>query len=57
MANKSSILTWKIPWTEDPGGLQAVDGVTKSQAGLGGYHFHFPSYLYTRRVLTKKKFQ
>ena len=34
MANKSSILTWKIPWTEDAGGLQAMDGVTKSQAGL-----------------------
>ena len=34
MATHSSILTWKIPWTEDPGGLQAMDGVTKSQAGL-----------------------
>ena len=22
MATHSSILTWKIPWTEDPGGLQ-----------------------------------
>ena len=22
MANHSSILTWKIPWTEEPGGLQ-----------------------------------
>ena len=22
MAIHSSILTWKIPWTEDPGGLQ-----------------------------------
>ena len=35
MATHSSILTWKIPWTENPGGLQAMDGVTKSQAGLG----------------------
>ena len=23
MATYSSILTWKIPWTEEPGGLQA----------------------------------
>ena len=22
MATHSSILTWKIPWTEEPGGLQ-----------------------------------
>ena len=24
MANHSSILAWKIPWTEGPGGLQSV---------------------------------
>ena len=24
MANDSSILTWKIPWTEEPGGLQSM---------------------------------
>ena len=24
MATYSSILTWKIPWTEDPGGLQSM---------------------------------
>ena len=23
MANHSSILAWKIPWTEEPGGLQS----------------------------------
>ena len=25
MATHSSILTWKIPWTEDPGGLQSME--------------------------------
>ena len=30
MANHSSILTWKIPWTEEPDRLQSV-GVAKSQ--------------------------
>ena len=30
MANHSSILTWKIPWAEEPGRLQSK-GVTKSQ--------------------------
>ena len=29
MATNSNILAWKIPWTEDPGGLQSM-GVTKS---------------------------
>ena len=24
MANHSSILAWKIPWKEEPGGLQSI---------------------------------
>ena len=30
MATHSSILTWKIPWTEDPDRLHTVHGVAKS---------------------------
>ena len=30
MATHSSILAWRIPWTEEPGGLQSM-GVTKNQ--------------------------
>ena len=37
MTTHSSFLAWKIPWTEEPGGLQ-VQGVAKSQSRL---HFHF----------------
>ena len=33
MATHSSILAWRIPWTEDPGGLQSM-GVTKSGTRL-----------------------
>ena len=33
MATHSSILAWKISWTEEPGGTP-VHGVTKSQIGL-----------------------
>ena len=29
MATHPSILAWKIPWTEEPGGLQSI-GVAKS---------------------------
>ena len=32
MATHSSILAWKISWTEEPGGLQSVGSVTRSQA-------------------------
>ena len=30
MATHSSILAWRIPWTEEPGGLHTVHGATKS---------------------------
>ena len=30
MATHSSILAWRIPWTEEPGGLQTM-GLQKSQ--------------------------
>ena len=30
MATRSSVLAWKIPWTEQPGGLQSV-GSLKSR--------------------------
>ena len=33
MATHSSILAWKIPWTDEPDGA-TVHGVTKSQARL-----------------------
>ena len=33
MATHSSILAWKIPWTEEPGGLQSM-GSYESQTRL-----------------------
>ena len=36
MATHSSILAWKIPWTEEPGGLQSM-GSKKSQTQLSDY--------------------
>ena len=34
MATHSSITAWRIPWTEEPGGLRVVHGVAKSQTQL-----------------------
>ena len=31
MATHSSILAWRISWTEEPGRLQSMHGVTKSR--------------------------
>ena len=34
MATHSSILAWRIPWTEEPGGLHTVHGVARVEHGL-----------------------
>ena len=34
MATDSSLPAWKIPWTEEPGGLHTVHRVAKSQTRL-----------------------
>ena len=36
MATYSSILAWKIPWTEEPGGLQSM-GLQKSQTQISDH--------------------
>ena len=35
MATHSSILAWRIPWTEEPGKLQSMGLVSKSPTRLG----------------------
>ena len=39
MATHSSILAWRIPWTEEPDGLHTVHGVTKSRTRLSDFTF------------------
>ena len=39
MATHSSILAWRIPWTEEPGGLQSMG--SQSQTWLSDKHSHF----------------
>ena len=34
MATHSSVLAWRIPWAEEPGGLHTVHGVAKSWTWL-----------------------
>ena len=47
MATHSSILAWRIPWTEEPARLHTACEVTKIQTQLVDYHFHvFTSSLF-----------
>ena len=39
MAPHSSTLAWKIPWTEEPGGLQSMGSLESDTTE--GLHFHF----------------
>ena len=43
MASRSSILAWRIPWTEEPGGLQSMGSqrVGHDSAQHIGTHQHF----------------
>ena len=41
MATHSSILAWRIPWTEEPGGVQAKGH--KESDMTEQLHFHFQS--------------
>ena len=49
MATHSSILAWRIPWTEEPGGLQSMESqrvnVTE-QLNKQQYHFTFSQTVY-----------
>ena len=41
MATHSSILAWRIPWTEEPGGLQSTGSQSQTQLSThprGGHH-------------------
>ena len=40
MAPHSSTLAWKIPWTEEPGGLQSVRSLESDTTERLHFHFH-----------------
>ena len=52
MATHSSLLAWRTPWTEEPGGL--VHGVAKSWTRLS--NFHFTSHRSAQKLTTVKTF-
>ena len=53
MATHSSILDWKIPWTEAPGRLHTVHGVAKSPTRLSDFTFTFTLNKHNNLILFK----
>ena len=51
MVPHSSTLAWKIPWTEEPGGLQSM-GLLKSQTGLNDFTFTFHFHALEKEMAT-----
>ena len=39
----SSTLAWKIPWTEEPGGLQSMGSLRQTRLSDFTFTFHFPA--------------
>ena len=50
MATHSSILSWEIPWTEEPGGLQSMGLQSQTHASLGLWGPAGCSLLVTRTI-------
>ena len=53
MANHSSVLAWRIPWTEDPGGLRAI-GSQRVGVNAGASPAHV-TYLRERSVCCERR--
>ena len=51
MAPHSSTLAWKIPWVEEPGGLQSM-GVTEGGARLSDFTFTFHFHALEKEMAT-----
>ena len=52
MAPHSSTLAWKIPWTEEPGRLQSMGSLAKSQTRLSNFTFTFHFHALEKEVAT-----
>ena len=52
MPTHSSTLAWKIQWTEEPGRLQSVHGVTESWTQLSDFTFPFHFHALEKEMAT-----
>ena len=52
MAPHSNTLAWKIPWMEEPGRLQSMGLLAKSQTRLSNFTFTFHFHALEKEVAT-----
>ena len=52
MATHSSTLAWQIPWAEEPGKLQSMDGVATSRTRLSDFTFTFHFQAWEKETAT-----
>ena len=50
MATHSSILAWRIPWTEEPGRLQSI-GLQRVRHNRSETHTHTPKSIWKQSLL------
>ena len=50
MAPHSSTLAWKIPWMEEPGGLQSMGSLSRTR--LNDFTFPFPFHALEKALAT-----
>ena len=48
MAPHSSTLAWKIPWTEEPGGLQSMGSLSSDTTERLHFHFSLFTFMHWR---------
>ena len=53
MATHSSILAWRIPWTEEPGGLQSVESQRVRHDRATNTHTHTHKVDFVSSVQTR----
>ena len=51
MATHSSILAWRIPWTEESGGLQSMESQRVGRNGSNLAHTHNLHYSHTSKYI------
>ena len=51
-SSHSSTLAWKIPWTEEPGGLQSMGSLARSRARLSDFPFTFHFHALEKEMAT-----
>ena len=50
MATHSSILAWRIPWTEEPGGLQSMGSQRVGHDWVTNTHTYTHTHTHTQAV-------